>query len=545
MKKFLSISVVLSFALLATQSAPQVLSVTGDLTFTSEGGVSESAQVVFGGRRQRESGPQRISHCDEDDIFGIKQVNYPRELKNHALVRFNARKHHDITFPVPAGFALEDVSPLSSSTFQEQEEPMETMLQHLDVWSRSSASDEVLAHFTASQFERFERAMHLKGIPEGGDDWQVIERDLQRVADEDAENIYMTSLRVRVEEEISLWKNKHHGNKDKKKSRVDFETWFKNYHRHDEIKDFYLQIADDYPELVTYIPSIGQTVEGRDIFAIKLTAKEHDGSIKEKPQIWWQGLQHAREWAGGSTVQFLTHHLTSNYGKNDNITAILRDTEFVIVPIMNIDGYDYTWNNNRLWRKNRRQNGLGAYGVDLNRNWDDHFAEGGSSGFPWSETYHGPSAASEPEVQALQKFFSEQKRIVGAIDFHCYSQLVLRPEGWTTKLSPHEKEHKFVGDRIVSIIKNVHGKTYISEPSVALYKTTGAASDWFYGDQATAANNGQHVYSYTIELRPSDTNPGGRSGFILPPEEIIPLGEEIAQAMEFFVDYVVKNPLKN
>lgn len=167
---------------------------------------------------------------------------------------------------------------------------METMLQHLDVWSRSSASDEVLAHFTASQFERFERAMHLKGIPEGGDDWQVIERDLQRVADEDAENIYMTSLRVRVEEEISLWKNKHHGNKDKKKSRVDFETWFKNYHRHDEIKDFYLQIADDYPELVTYIPSIGQTVEGRDIFAIKLTAKEHDGGIKEKPQIWWQGL---------------------------------------------------------------------------------------------------------------------------------------------------------------------------------------------------------------------------------------------------------------
>lgn len=77
MKKFLSISVVLSFALLATQSAPQVLSVTGDLTFTSEGGVSESAQVVFGGRRQRESGPQRISHCDEDDIFGIKQGIIP------------------------------------------------------------------------------------------------------------------------------------------------------------------------------------------------------------------------------------------------------------------------------------------------------------------------------------------------------------------------------------------------------------------------------------------------------------------------------------
>lgn len=161
-------------------------------------------------------------------------------------------------------------------------------------------------------------------------------------------------------------------------------------------------------------------------------------------------------------------------------------------------------------------------------NWDDHFGEGGSSAFPWSETYHGPAAASEPEVQAMQKFFGEQKRIVGAIDFHCYSQLVLRPEGWTTKPSFHEKEHKFVGDKIVSLIKSVHGKKYISEPSVALYKTTGAGSDYFYGEKAKAANNGQSIYSYTIELRPSDTNPGGRSGFILPPEEIVPLGEEIA-----------------
>lgn len=176
-------------------------------------------------------------------------------------------------------------------------------------------------------------------------------------------------------------------------------------------------------------------------------------------------------------------------------------------------------------------------------NWNDHFGQGGSSNFPWSETYRGPSAASEPEVQALSKFFSEHKRIVGAIDFHCYSQLVLRPEGWTTAEAKHEREHKIVGDKIVELIEGVHGKKYVSEPSIALYKTTGAASDWFYGDEATKANNGRPVYSYTIELRPSDTF-GGSNGFILPPEEIIPLGEEIAEAMEFFVDYVVKHPLE-
>ncbi|KAG0006268.1 hypothetical protein BGZ80_001734 [Entomortierella chlamydospora] len=530
MKNILSISVVLSFALLASQSSAQrchmdyndqisvIEDVNADIDFSNNG-----AQVIFGGRR----GPHRIEHYEEP--FNVKKVTYPRELENHALVRFNVRKHH-IEFPIPAQFAS-----LTAS-----QDPVETMLENLDVWSRSRDSDFVLAHFTDLQFKLFERTMRLKGIPESEDDWKVVERDLQRVADEDAQNIYLAALDVQL---ANLGKKKKKGGK-KPERRVDFDTWFSNYHTHTEIKDFYLQIADDYPELITFIPSIGKTVEGRDIFAIKLTAKEKDGSVREKPQIWWQGLQHAREWAGGSTVQYLTHHFATNYGKNTQITSILDDTEFIIVPIMNIDGYDYTWTRNRLWRKNRRNNGLGAWGVDLNRNWDDHFAEGGSSGFPWSETYHGPFAASEPEVQAMQDFFGAQKRIVGAIDFHCYSQLVLRPEGWTTTPSPHEKEHKFVGDKIVSLIKSVHGKKYISEPSVALYKTTGAGSDWFYGEKATEANNGQRVYSYTIELRPSDTNPGGRSGFILPPEEIIPLGEEIANAMEFFVDYVVKNPLK-
>ncbi|KAF9917744.1 hypothetical protein BX616_000052 [Lobosporangium transversale] len=532
MKVFLNISLVLTLALLTTQATTAQLCQM-DMEHSNNDNntplISEvnqfpsSAQVVFGGRRH--GNPRRIEHYVE--TFGIKKVSYPRELENHALVRFNARKHH-VDFPIPAHY---------TSLLTANSDPIEIMLDQLDVWSRTRDSDVVLAHFTDKQFQLFEQTMRQKGVPEGKDDWEVVERDLQKLADEDAEKIYMTAVALKLQK-INDKKE------DKPKKRVDFDTWFNNYHEHTEIKDFYLQLADDYPELISFIPSIGKTVEGKDIFAIKLTAKEKDGSIREKPQIWWQGLQHAREWAGGSTVQYLTYHFSSKYGKDKNITALLHDTEFIIVPVMNIDGYEYTWSRNRLWRKNRRNNGLGSWGVDLNRNWDDHFGEGGSSNFPWSETYRGPHAASEPEVQAMQNFFSQQKRIVGAIDFHCYSQLVLRPEGWTTAPAPHEKEHKFVGDKIASIIKDVHGKKYISEPSVALYKTTGAGSDWFYGEMATKANNGQRVYSYTIELRPSDTNPGGRSGFILPPEEIIPLGEEIAKAMEFFVDYVVKNPLK-
>lgn len=82
-------------------------------------------------------------------------------------------------------------------------------------------------------------------------------------------------------------------------------------------------------------------------------------------------------------------------------------------PFVNPDGFDFTWTDDRLWRKNRRNNG-NSYGVDLNRNYDDHWGGPGASDVPSSDTYRGPSAASEPEVQALTAFFLENTNIVGA-----------------------------------------------------------------------------------------------------------------------------------
>jgi len=241
-------------------------------------------------------------------------VSYPPELKNHALVRFNGRKHHDVVFHHAGEWYY-----LDKHNLKPVEDPLERMLDHLDVWSRSADSEEILAHFTAHQFEHFERMMRLKGVPEGKDDWEVVERSLQDVVDREAIQITNRNIENRLQEwaqesmEASLTEiyendkevesglffdglnqvmKKRHGKKDnrKKNKRVNLDTWFTNYHPHNEIKDFFLQLADDFPELVTFIPSIGQTVEGKDIFAVKITEKEADGSVKEKSQIWWQGL---------------------------------------------------------------------------------------------------------------------------------------------------------------------------------------------------------------------------------------------------------------
>lgn len=234
--------------------------------------------------------------------------------------------------------------------------------------------------------------------------------------------------------------------------------WFEAYHRFDEIVGYYSALCIAYPDLMTFIPSIGKTHEGRDIFAVKITSKKNGGG---KKQFWFHGLQHAREWIGGAVVQYISTQLVKGYGSDNHATSLLDAAEFIIVPVMNPDGYEYSHVSNRMWRKNRRVNKANSYGVDLNRNWPDHWASTGSSNYPSSETYHGPSAGSEPEVTALRNYFLTHTNIVGAIDFHCFSQLVLRPYGWSKKAPPKKVEERLVavGQGIVDAISGTHGRS--------------------------------------------------------------------------------------
>jgi len=130
--------------------------------------------------------------------------------------------------------------------------------------------------------------------------------------------------------------------------------------------------------------------------------------------------------------------------------------------------------------------------------------------------------------------------IVGAIDWHSYSQLVLRPYGWTNATSPDETILKQLGDKYAQDIQNLTGKVYTSQRSIQLYVTTGSASDWYYGTQAFANNKGYRVASYTIELRPTGTAGGG---FELPPREIVPTGQENWAAIKNWLDYLNKSPI--
>lgn len=122
------------------------------------------------------------------------------------------------------------------------------------------------------------------------------------------------------------------------------------------------------------------------------------------------------------------------------MTEILNSFDFYILPVFNVDGYVYTFTNDRLWRKTRSVNrGSTCRGCDPNRNWDSHWCEQGSSSNPCDDTYCGSKPFSEVEVRAVADFLGKNNDTIKCyINFHSYSQLWMTPYGYSTK---HPKDY--------------------------------------------------------------------------------------------------------
>ncbi|GAA3792289.1 M14 family metallopeptidase [Streptomyces coacervatus] len=212
---------------------------------------------------------------------------------------------------------------------------------------------------------------------------------------------------------------------------------FRPYSGSGGLKEEIVRTGQENPDL-TKVVSIGKTVNGQDILALKLTKgakKSKDGS---KPSVLYLSNQHAREWITPEMTRRLMHYYLDHYKTDKRIRKIVDSTELWFVISANPDGYDYTFKNSdtRLWRKNLRDvNGDGVIttgdGVDLNRNFPYKWGydDEGSSPNPTSETYRGASPASEPETKALDAF---EKRIgfSYAINYHSAAELLLYGVGW-------------------------------------------------------------------------------------------------------------------
>jgi hypothetical protein len=186
----------------------------------------------------------------------------------------------------------------------------------------------------------------------------------------------------------------------------------------------------------------------------------------------------------------------------------------VLVPVANPDGYDYTWTTDRMWRKNRRDNGDGTFGVDLNRNWDLAWGTAGASGAGASENYEGSAPFSEPETAALSDYLAARPRIGMYLDLHSFGQLVLHPFGFTATPAADAAALSTAGAEAALQMGAVDGSVWDAGSfHTRLYPASGVALDWAY------VEHGANAWLFELSDR-------GQYGFLLPADQIVGVAEE-------------------
>jgi carboxypeptidase T len=294
---------------------------------------------------------------------------------------------------------------------------------------------------------------------------------------------------------------------------ADFPAGDEGYHTYDEMVAALQSAASD----IATVSSIGDSYEGRDIPIIKIS--DNAATDENEPEVLFTCNMHAREHLTTEMCLHIVDRFTSGYGSDPTVTGFVDSREIYVVPSLNPDGstYDISGGEYQGWRKNRQPNPNGTVGTDPNRNFAYKWGCcDGSSTSPAAEDYRGPSAASAPEVAALQAFVDSRvigggQQITGHIDFHTFSELVLWPFGHTFD-TVTEGMTQAEYDRFQSIGREMATSNgYTPDQSSGLYITDGDLNDWMWGKHK--------VLSYCFEMYPTD---GGIDGFYPPDEDIAP-----------------------
>ncbi|GAC95726.1 zinc carboxypeptidase A [Pseudozyma hubeiensis SY62] len=364
--------------------------------------------------------------------------------------------------------------------------------------------------------------------------------------------------------------------------------WHKQYHNLEEIEAYMSMLENSYPGHVR-VEEIGKTHEGRSILALKLgqglptqpppsppqdpqpqppPPPSNITSLAPKTGILITAGQHAREWISTSTSLFFASDLLhAALGPPANVTtmkkkksrkgrkkntwtrssalAVLKTFTITIIPVSNPDGYTYSWTKNRMWRKNRQPNkfpsGLFCKGVDLNRNYGFAFASSALAS-PCSEMYPGTTPFSSAETTAIGRYLqAEENNVRAYFDLHSYGQLMMYPFSYDCSQPVADEEDLLeLALGAVSAVKKVHGRQFSAGKVCAVYAEGGGNSiDWSYASSepvpGTEAEKRRVKWSFSVELRD-----GGTYGFLLPPKQIIPAGEEVSAGLRYMLDFIGK-----
>ncbi|HEX2175096.1 MAG TPA: M14 family zinc carboxypeptidase [Nocardioidaceae bacterium] len=299
-------------------------------------------------------------------------------------------------------------------------------------------------------------------------------------------------------------------------------------------------LAQIRPDLVERFALPHQSIEGKTVYGVEIGAGV-DSPPDGRPTFLMLGLHHAREWPSGEHAMEFAFDLVKNYGRSERITDLLQQVRVVVVPVVNVDGFEKSVNDgmlvdlrevdnggtvsilgtpgNAYKRKNcrmydgqetgsgecRAATSPGGYGVgiDLNRNYGGFWGGPGASDMFADPTYRGADAFSEPETQNIRELVSN-RQVTTLITNHTFSNLVLRPNGVAPDTihpqtglpvgnPPDEAALKALGDAMAE------QNGYTSQHAWELYDTTGSTEDWSY--------NATGGFGYTFEIGPNEFHP--------------------------------------
>lgn len=271
----------------------------------------------------------------------------------------------------------------------------------------------------------------------------------------------------------------------------------------------YHTVAEATAEMAAYaaahptiarLDTVGTSLEGRKIIGIKIS--DNVAVDESEPEVLIVGCHHARELMSVELPLYVMRRLLDGAASDPVLATLVAGRETWIVPIANPDGHVYVEDHSGgqssgWWRKNRRPNSDGTFGVDLNRNYGHlwGYDDIGSSPIPASETYRGTGPFSEPETAAIRDFMAARHFTV-SLSLHSYGSLVLYPWGYGPFDTPDHPVFRALGDSMA--IQN--GYRAGNPKSNAIYVTNGDMDDWVYGDTVAKPR----LYGFTFELNTAD-----------------------------------------
>ncbi|OUR71430.1 peptidase [Arcobacter sp. 31_11_sub10_T18] len=251
------------------------------------------------------------------------------------------------------------------------------------------------------------------------------------------------------------------------------------YRSYDESTTLFKNYEKVYPNLIK-VESIGQTWEKREINLV--TISSNINTSDSFPALFFTGTIHAREWIGHELAIDFVKYIVDNIEIDPVLQTILSKATIYMVPCANPDGFEYSRKHFSFWRKNRRQNADGTFGVDLNRNFPIGFVKSSNT---TSNIYGGPEPFSEPETCALRDFVENHPNITIALDYHSQGNVFFPAHDFRHEDTIDTTDMNILCANMAEEIRKVSGREYgIHQGKPPAKLISGSGREFYYSKGA-------------------------------------------------------------